>query len=239
MEPKTCVIERFARVRAESRCEVLRKGSTGDETCWSGDGRQIDWREVDGQLMRIAKQRGALDAEEAKWLREAVRGEIWRELGHATLLEYLEDRLGYGPKAASDRVRVALALEELPELDDALATGELPFTAVRELVRVATPSTQKAWRDHARGKNVRAVEQAVSGRERGDLPTAPPRQELVMHTLRLEVRPETFARFREVQQVLEDECGMHLDDDAIVSTRARPHSRPRAHVGRSERPTRS
>ncbi len=196
---------------------MLREGSTGDETCWSGDGRQIDWQEVDQQLVRIAKQRGALDAEEARWLREGVRGEIWYELGNATLLEYLEERLGYGPKAAHDRVRVALALEELPELDEALATGELPFTAVRELVRVATPHTQKAWRDHARGKNVRAIEQAVSGRDRGDLPSTPPKPELVMHTLRLEVRPETFARFRQVQQVLEHECGMHLDDDAIVS----------------------
>ncbi len=196
---------------------MLREGLTGDETCWSGDGRQIDWQEVDQQLVRIAKQRGALDAEEAKWLREAVRGEIWRPLGNATLLEYLEERLGYGPKAASDRVRVALALEELPELDEALATGELPFSAVRELARVATATTQGAWRDHARGKNVRQIEQAVSGRERGDLPSAPPRPELVMHTLRLEVRPETFARFRQVQQVLEGEQGMHLDDDAIVA----------------------
>src|SRR6266436_1095903 len=45
-----------------------------------------DWRDVDYELRSIAKRRAALDAEEAKWLREADRLRIWREVGCGSLL---------------------------------------------------------------------------------------------------------------------------------------------------------
>jgi len=197
---------------------MLRDHSTeARDDGWTRETKRADWREIDRNLRRIARRRAALDAEEARWLREAVRGEIWHELGAATLEEYLERRLGYTPRAAADRVRVALALESLPELTDALATGELPFTAVRELVRVATPQTEAEWRAHARSETVREIEDAVSGRARGDRPGDAERPELRLGVLRFEVRPETLARLRQAQQALEATAGMRLDDDALVA----------------------
>jgi hypothetical protein len=68
-------------------------------------------------------------------------------------------------------VRIATALEDLPELADALANGEL--------TRVATRATEQAWLDDARGKNLRQIEQAVAGRKRGDRPSDPADPELV------------------------------------------------------------
>src|SRR5262249_53327186 len=62
-----------------------------------------------------------------------------------------------GRVAAKERVRVALALDEMPELADALAAGELSFSAILELTRVATRDTERAWIDAARGKNLREV----------------------------------------------------------------------------------
>jgi hypothetical protein len=56
---------------------------------------------------------------------EATRHEVWRRVGNASLFEYLEEVLGYGPKAARERIRIATALGEMPELADALASGEL------------------------------------------------------------------------------------------------------------------
>ena len=135
------------------------------------------------------------------------RDEIWRELGKATLLEYLEDALGYGPRAASERVRVALALDELPELAQTLACGELSYSAIRELTRVATPGTEVEWRDHARGKNLRQIEDKVAFHRRGDRPTDRPTLEPRSRVVRFEVRPATFAMLRQVQQVLADERG--------------------------------
>ena len=89
---------------------MLRENSIheGCDEVWSGPGeRPASWKEIDRELRRLARRRAALDAEEARWLRDAVRAEIWHELGMATLHEYLEHRLGYGPRAARDRVRVA------------------------------------------------------------------------------------------------------------------------------------
>src|SRR5690242_4239322 len=104
-----------------------------------GTGEQLGWRDVDRRLRRIARQRAALDGEEARWLREAVRLEVWRAVGQVSMRAYLEEVLGYGPHAARERLRVAEALGELGELAAALDAGEVSYSAVRELTRVATP----------------------------------------------------------------------------------------------------
>src|SRR5688500_2343003 len=80
-------------------------------------------RDIDRELRRIASRRAALDAEEARWLREAERHRVWRKLGFATALEYLEDVFGHAPRTAKDRLRVATSLGELPGLEAALRDG--------------------------------------------------------------------------------------------------------------------
>ena len=72
------------------------------------------WMEVDTALRGIARRRAALDADEARWLREAQALKIWRPLGMTNAQDYMERILGYGPKAARDRMRVAEALGDLP-----------------------------------------------------------------------------------------------------------------------------
>jgi hypothetical protein len=88
------------------------------------------------------------------WLREAEALQIWRPLGMVSALDYLERVFGYAPRTAQDRLRVARALGSLPQLTAALSSGELPFSAVRELTRVATPATEASWIAAAIGKNV-------------------------------------------------------------------------------------
>jgi hypothetical protein len=90
-----------------------------------GKHHNADYREIDRQLRRIAKQRAELDVEEARWLREAERHRIWRKLGFSTALEYLEDVFGYSPRAAMERLRVAKELGELAELEAELQCGAL------------------------------------------------------------------------------------------------------------------
>src|SRR5882757_188815 len=95
-------------------------------------GSPAHWQTIDQALRTIARRRAALDADEARWLREAEQCEIWRELGMVSVLDYLERVLGYSPRTAQERLRVARALEELPVLTNALAHGQLPYSAVRE-----------------------------------------------------------------------------------------------------------
>lgn len=105
-----------------------------------------EWLEVDAQLRANKKKRGALDAHEMYSLREAVRVQIWKPLGMVSMLDYMDRLLGQKPETARKRLRVARALADLPELSEALAADELSFCNVRELCRVATASTERAWR---------------------------------------------------------------------------------------------
>ena len=181
-------------------------------------GEEMDWRVIDRELRALAANRGQIDAYEAFLLCRAARQEIWRNVGRASFLEYLEEVLGYTPKSARERLRVACALDTVPELAEALASGEQSYSAIRELTRVATPETQTAWRDAARGKNVRQIEELVSVHAPGDQPSDPPRPDLKPHVVRFEISPATFARLRQVQQVLAEERDGQLDDDALVET---------------------
>ena len=176
-----------------------------------------DWRTIDGHLRDIASRRCALDAEEARWLREAERLQIWRPLGMVSALDYMERVLGYAPHAAMERLRVARALESLPLLESALDAGELCFSAVRELSRAATPNSEAVWRDRALGKNLRQIEELVSGHAHGDLPDDPKDPNLVPQLFKLLLAPDVIARVRQTRAALADEHGRYLDDNALAT----------------------
>src|SRR5215468_12002136 len=175
------------------------------------------WCTVDRALRNIALRRAALDADKARWLREAEGLEIWHPLGMVSAQDYLERVLGYAPRTACDRLRVARALGDLPELTAALAGGALPFSAVRELTRVATPATEAAWIAAATGKNLRQIEELVADHRPGDRPNDPPDPAARMRVVRFELSAETFALMRQARTVLDDEHGTNLPDDAFVA----------------------
>ena len=187
---------------------------------WAPEGKgeaAADWRSVDRALRTIARRRATLDADEAHWLRKAEALQIWRPLGMVSALDYLERVLGYGPRVAQDRLRVARALGTLPQLTAALAHGELPFSAIRELTRVATPVTEAAWREAATGKNLRQIEELVADHRPGDRPDDPPDPEARVRVVRFELSAETFALLRQARAVVNDEHGSHLTDDEFVA----------------------
>jgi hypothetical protein len=63
--------------------------------------------------------------------------------GFRSCAEWLTWRIGLAPGAAREHVRVARALGSLPRLADALARGELSYSKVRALTRVATSDTEE------------------------------------------------------------------------------------------------
>ncbi len=162
----------------------------------------------------------APDADEARWLREAEEIQIWRPLGMVSALDYMERVLGYGPRVAQDRLRVARALGTLPQLTAALAHGELPFSAIRELTRVATPATEAAWRQAATGKNLRQIEELVADHRPGDCPDDPPDPEVRVRVVRFELSAETFGLLRQARVVLEDEHGSNAQVGAVAHRNA-------------------
>src|SRR5512140_2798524 len=187
---------------------------------WAPDNQhdiRNDWQLVDHALRTIACRRAALDADEAHWLRQAEALQIWQPLGMVSALDYMERVLGYRPRSAQDRLRVARALGTLPQLTAALTHGELPFSAVRELTRVVTPATEAEWCEAATGKNLRQSEDLVAEHRPGDRPTDPPDPEARLRVVRFELSAETFARGRPARAVLDAEPGSPRSGGGFVA----------------------
>ena len=137
--------------------------------------------QIDEVIVDLVQRQGALDEELGRWLLLAQRARVHRHFGFAAFGDYVAARLGVTPRLAKERAAVAEALEALPLLRRALVAGTRSWSAVRELVRVATPDTEAAWLEASAGKNLRALEGLVSGRRPGDGPEAPTDPLLAQH----------------------------------------------------------
>jgi hypothetical protein len=193
---------------------------TNEEAVNAAVGEQ-DWKGLHQRLRSIAKRRVALEAEEAGLLLEAEESRLYRRLGYTTMHDYMERELHYGPHAANERLRVAHALVELPLIAELFGEGELCFSAVRELTRVATAATEQAFLHKAQGKTAHQVQQMVAGLKPGDSPDAKPDPRRIKHRLIIEVSAETFAAWRQTRAALDDEHGERLSDDNALQTLCR------------------
>ncbi|HSN28384.1 MAG TPA: HNH endonuclease signature motif containing protein, partial [Kofleriaceae bacterium] len=179
--------------------------------------------ELHRQLLSVAKRRAALDSEELALIREAIRVALWRRLGMVSMRDYLEHAMGYGPQVASERLRVAEALEVLPAIEDALATGVLSYSAVRELTRIATAKTEEAWLDACEGKNLRQIEELVAEREHGDAPSDDPKPDVRPQRVTMMLRPAARAALRSVRQAIEAARGERIDDSELIEELCRAY----------------
>jgi hypothetical protein len=167
-------------------------------------------------LKRIANARALLDAKEAAVLREAQRVRLWERFGYTSLVDYMERELGYTARAAVERLRVANAIEELPAVEQALEQGMLSFSGARELTRIVTPETQAAWLDAAQDKNVRQIEEMVSGHKPGDLASDPVDETQRTKVPRFEVKLDAAALVRDYQKKRAKQLGRLIDDDLLI-----------------------
>ncbi len=88
-------------------------------------------------LSRLARERAALDAEEGRWLLCALRSAAHVHLGFGSFSQYIERLFGYRPRATPEKLRVAEALEMLPQLAGALQSGTVSWCAARRLAHAA------------------------------------------------------------------------------------------------------
>jgi len=183
--------------------------------------RTLGWERVHAEICRLARRKNAYEVDEAKWLLAAWKTRVHEPLGFGSFYEYIDRVLGYSRRFVAERLRVARALADLPRLCAAVRRGDIPWSAARELSRVATEDTVDAWIESARGETVRDIERAVAGRQPGDLPTDPPDEAVRRHRVSFEVQGETLALLRAAQEKLLVDAGGHVDDDAVVQAMAR------------------
>lgn len=121
----------------------------------------------------------------ATLLAELDDGSLYRPLGYVSLAEYASEVLDLTARQARELARLGRRLPELPDLDAAMAAGELDWTKAREVARVATPATVAAWVARAKAVSCRTLEQQVAEAHVGHAPPeegevrAPARRRLV------------------------------------------------------------
>ena len=118
----------------------------------------------------IAELSANLDAATARLLeliREFDARAGWNH-GFSSCAQWLNWRVGFQMGAAREHVRVARALGSLPRLADALARGELSYSKVRALTRVAAPETEERLLAIGKAGTACHVERIVRGWRRVD-----------------------------------------------------------------------
>jgi len=108
-------------------------------------------------------QADALHYRAMKLLAEFDRRSGWQDTGFGSTAEWLACRIGIQLGSARERLRTALALEVLPLTSEAMRTGEVSFTKVRALTRVATADNEATLLDFARAGSAANLERVVRG----------------------------------------------------------------------------
>jgi len=99
-------------------------------------------RELEAQITALA---GQLNAAQYRWLSliaEYDRRRGWHDGKLPSCAHWLNFKVGLNLGAAREKVRVAHALEGLPKIAASMARGELSYSKVRALTRVACPATE-------------------------------------------------------------------------------------------------
>ena len=104
--------------------------------------RELELRHLGDEIAELAAHLTAATARLLDLIREFDARGGWGN-GFRSCAEWLTWRIGLAPNAAREHVRVARALGSLPQLAAALASGELSYSKVRALTRVARPDTEE------------------------------------------------------------------------------------------------
>lgn len=94
---------------------------------------------------------------------EFDRREGWGGHGLISCAQWLSWKVGLGPNAAREHVRVARALGGLPATAVAFAEGRLSWSQVRAITRVATPDDEQTYVNVARHATAAQLERIVRG----------------------------------------------------------------------------
>jgi hypothetical protein len=178
-------------------------------------------RAVDQLLRRHERRAACARLLAANYLLDLAERRLFRELGYSSVMHYATRALGLAPREVWERLRMARALRELPCLTAALRDGRLSWSKAREIVRVATPETERAWLALAQRLSCRELEAAVAAEVGPDVP-ADGRSRyscrfVAADTVRVTVdlTPEQFALLDQALDVIRKRLGTEDPADAF------------------------
>jgi Domain of unknown function (DUF222)/HNH endonuclease len=132
-----------------------------------GGAKLTEIEELGEHIAKLAAQISAATYELLAMLREFDERGGWTT-GFLSCAHWMCWRIGLDLGAAREKVRVARALGTLPLLAAAMRRGEVSYSKVRALTRIATPAIEKDLLSFARAGTAAHVERLVRGMRRVD-----------------------------------------------------------------------
>jgi hypothetical protein len=117
------------------------------QTSSEGEHSGLDSLSSEALEERIVDLAARIAAATCRWLMlvaEFDRRGAYEELGFTECSSWLAWRCSVAPRSAREHLRVARALQELPLIRGAMERGDLTYSKVRVLTRVATPDIEES-----------------------------------------------------------------------------------------------
>jgi hypothetical protein len=204
------------------------------EICTPDAPAVVELDQLGDEIAELAAHLEAATARLLDLIREFDARGGWSN-GFRSCAAWLTWRVGLAPGAAREHVRVARALGTLPRLAQALARGELSYSKVRELTRVAAPDTEEQLLAVGRAGTAEHVERIVRGWRRMDR-KAEAREAALQHASRsLHVYPDEDGTVR-IRGRLSPEVGALLVK-ALAAARETLYQQRRDQVPEPDPPT--
>jgi hypothetical protein len=134
-------------------------GASGDRAVIAGDADALE--ELADEIVVLSAHIHAATHRLLVLIAHFDRLRGWEPAGHRTCAHWLAARTGIDLGAAREKVRAARALERLPLTGEAMARGELSFSQVRALTRVAQPESERDLLELARGTTTAQLERMI------------------------------------------------------------------------------
>jgi hypothetical protein len=122
---------------------------------------EVPLEHIEHQLTELAAHINAASARFLALIAEFDRRRGWAEWECKSCAHWLSWKCGLGLVAGREHVRVARRLEELPLIREAFAAGELSYSKVRAMTRVAAPEMEDNLLNLARSSTTHQLERLV------------------------------------------------------------------------------
>ena len=117
-------------------------------------------------------------------------------------------------------ILLARRLEKLPTIRAAFDSGEVPWTKIREIARIAKPEHERVWLDLARKLTCRELEAEVAGKKHGDPPGGGLKARRTKEEVRFSLAGEELATWEKgIRKVRKEQPGLTVSQAAAVLAR--------------------
>jgi|GEM_PF-297279 len=123
---------------------------------------RLGCRELDGRVRDLSRLLARHELELSRCILAFHRADGWRRLAYASEAQYARERLGMSRSSLAARRALALRLETLPRVAEALGAGQIGVEAASQVVRVAAPSTEVAWVERAAKRTIKLLREEVA-----------------------------------------------------------------------------